>query len=222
MTTPENDLSEQLGFASKDPSLLRRALTHRSSQTGESNELLEFLGDSILDFLVGEHLYLLFPQRDEGELTLLRSQLVNEVSLAEAALQIGLGRFLLIGEGEEKTGGREKPSILCGAYEAVVAAIYLDQGLARVKDFVRDTLLTKLPFSPPREDPKSQLQEICLARGEGYPQYRVVSERGPDHRKTFQVEVLVRGVSWGTGTGKSKKVAEQEAAREALAGLTED
>lgn len=222
MAKRKGDFGKQLGIAFRKPSLLKTALTHRSSQSGESNEVLEFLGDSILDFLVGEHLYLLFPQRDEGELTLLRSQLVNESSLAEAGLRIGLGEGLTLGEGEEKTGGREKPSILAGAYEALVAAVYLDQGLGKVKEFVADTLLKELPFSSPEGDPKSRLQEISLARGDGYPRYRLLSERGPDHDKTFRIEVLLKGRTYGIGTGGSKKEAEQEAAAQALTRLGEE
>ncbi len=218
----EEDLGKQLGLTFRNPSLLKRALTHRSSQTGESNEVLEFLGDSILDFLVGEHLYLLFPQRDEGELTVLRSQLVNEASLAEAASVIGLGDLLILGEGEERTRGRRKPSILAGAYEALMAAVYLDQGLDRVRELITDTLLQKLSFSTPQGDPKSKLQEVALAIGKGYPRYRVLSEKGPDHRKTFRIEVLLEGVRYGSGTGRTKKEAEQKAAVQALAKLGED
>lgn len=216
MAKREDDFGKQLGITFRNPSLLSTALTHRSSQAGESNEVLEFLGDSILDFLVGEHLYLLFPQKDEGELTVLRSQLVNETNLAAAASRIGVGRVLNLGEGEQKTGGRKKPSILAGAYEAVVAAIYLDQGLERVREFVGDTLLEELPFASRTGDPKSRLQEVCLAEGLGYPRYRVLSERGPDHQKTFRIEVLLQGARYGIGAGGSKKEAEQQAAAEAL------
>ena len=225
-------LETDLGHTFADRSLLDRALTHRSvspepgsNVAAGDNEQLEFLGDAVLGMLVSEELLRAFPDWSEGQLSKSRARLVNESSLAATALQIDLGRYLRLGRGEEKTGGREKPALLADAFEAVVAAIYLDAGLEAARGFVLRALvagaLEAEAASPARSDHKSALQELLQAGGLGQAEYRVVEESGPDHRKTFQIEVRASGVS-ATGTGRTKKEAEQDAARSALAQLGAD
>jgi ribonuclease-3 len=225
-------LETDLGHTFADRSLLDRALTHRSvspepgsNVAAGDNEQLEFLGDAVLGMLVSEELLRAFPDWSEGQLSKSRARLVNESSLAATALQIDLGRYLRLGRGEEKTGGREKPALLADAFEAVVAAIYLDAGLEAARSFVLRALvagaLEAEAASPARSDHKSALQELLQAGGLGQAEYRVVEESGPDHRKTFQIEVRASGVS-ATGTGRTKKEAEQDAARSALAQLGAD
>ncbi len=225
-------LETDLGHTFADRSLLDRALTHRSvsPEPGSAaplgdNEQLEFLGDAILGMLVSEELLRAFPDWSEGQLSKSRARLVNESSLAATARQIDLGRYLRLGRGEEKTGGREKPALLADALEAVVAAVYLDAGLEVARDFVRRALvagaLEAEAASPGRSDHKSALQELLQAGGRGQAEYRVVEESGPDHRKTFRIEVRASGVT-ATGTGRTKKEAEQDAARSVLERLGTD
>jgi ribonuclease III len=219
-------LETDLGHTFADRNLLDRALTHRSvtpeqgtaAGTGD-NEQLEFLGDAILGMLVSEELLRSFPAWSEGQLSKSRARIVNETSLAGSARQIELGRYLRLGRGEEKTGGREKPALLADALEAVVAAVYLDGGLEAARGFVRRAVvagaLEAEAASPGRSDHKSALQEMLQAEGRGQAEYRVIEESGPDHRKTFRIEVRASGVS-ATGTGRTKKEAEQDAARSVL------
>lgn len=213
----------------KDKSLLSRALTHRSllNEYPEfpiaDNERLEFLGDAVLDFLVGEFVYDRFPELQEGDLTNLRAALVRREALAHFALQINLGNFLRMGRGEAESGGRERSATLCAAFEALVGALYLDQGLEQVKAFL-------LPFVEPElarvqqqaleKDPKSRLQEWSQAEIHATPHYRTVAERGPDHAKEFTLEVTVGGVPYGRGVGPSKQAAAQAAAAAAIQRLT--
>jgi len=228
-------LETDLGHTFADQSLLERALTHRSvspetvargaqdreaSLTARSdNEQLEFLGDAVLGMLVSEELLRAFPDWSEGQLSKSRARFVNEASLAAAAKQFDLGRYLRLGRGEEKTGGREKPALLADALEAVIAAIYLDAGIETARAFVSRVLVAPAleaeALSPGRSDHKSELQELLQARGEGQAEYRVVEESGPDHRKMFRIEVSASGVT-ASGTGRTKKEAEQSAARSAL------
>jgi ribonuclease-3 len=223
-------LETDVGHTFADRTLLDRALTHRSvsPEHGETsspgdNEQLEFLGDAVLGMLVSEELLRVFPGWSEGELSKSRARLVNESSLAVAAVQIDLGRYLRLGRGEEKTGGREKPALLADAFEAVVAAVYLDAGLEAARAFVSRALvagaLEAEAVSPGRSDHKSALQELLQAGGRGQAEYRVVEESGPDHRKTFRIEVRASGVA-ATGTGRTKKEAEQDAARSVLEQLS--
>jgi len=222
-------LQKNLGISFSDLSLLEQALVH-SSYINEnpalaliSNERLEFLGDAILDFIVAEELYQRFPNLSEGEMTKLRSSLVCQDSLSRMARAISLGNYLYLGRGEEASGGRRKPANLASALEAVIAAIFLDQGLATVRDFVLRSAsqeLNKALIQRAEADYKSQLQELIQARRQQTPTYRVIETTGPDHDKIFTVEVRVGDTILGRGSGKSKKMAETEAARSALAQLS--
>jgi len=218
-------LQQTLGVWFNDPSLLEQALVH-SSYVNEnpgfapaSNERLEFLGDAILGFIVAEELYQRFSQFSEGEMTRLRSSLVRRDALSRMARAISLGNYLYLGKGEEASGGRRKPANLAGALEALIAAIFLDRGLSTARDFVlrsADKELNKVLSQGIEPDYKSQLQEIIQARQQQTPTYKVIEAVGPDHDRAFTVEVRVGDTVLGRGSGKSKKVAETEAARSAL------
>ena len=218
-------LQQTLGVWFNDPPLLEQALVH-SSYVNEnpgfapaSNERLEFLGDAILGFIVAEELYQRFPQFSEGEMTKLRSSLVRRDALSRMARAISLGNYLYLGKGEEASGGRRKPANLAGALEALIAAIFLDRGLSAARDFVlrsADKELNKVLSQGIEPDYKSQLQEIIQARQQQTPTYKVIEAVGPDHDRAFTVEVRVGDTVLGRGSGKSKKVAETEAARSAL------
>ena len=220
------DLEESLGITFSDKSLLQRALIHRSYLNENpdfplpDNERLEFLGDAILDFVTAESLYNRFPEMREGDLTSLRAALVREETLADLATALNLGQYLYMGHGEAEGGGRERPAILCAAFEALVGAIFLDQGLTVTKEFLNKLMelkLRRLAQDRMEKDPKSLLQELSQGRWRLTPVYRTVAERGPDHAKEFTVEVLIGGEVYGRGVGHSKQAAEQEAARMALA-----
>jgi ribonuclease-3 len=224
------DLEAALGHRFRRPELLQRALTHSSGrqelpvgETAEDNERLEFLGDAILGMLVSEHLLTTFAEWTEGQLSRTRAGLVNEASLHAAALRLNLGQYLRLGRGEEKTGGRKKPGMLADAYEAVIAAIYLDAGLEAARGFVAQSLLdaaAEQAAQMGRGDHKSALQELLQRRGQPPAEYRVANETGPDHRKTFLVEVIVGGQALASAEGATKKDAEQAAAGLALQQLT--
>jgi len=218
-------LQQTLGIRFNDPSLLEQALVH-SSYINEnpgvapaSNERLEFLGDAILGFIVAEELYQRFPQFSEGEMTRLRSSLVRRDALSRMARAISLDNYLYLGRGEEASGGRRKPANLAGALEAVIAAIFLDQGSTAARDFILrlvDKELKKALSQGIEPDYKSQLQELIQARHQQTPTYQVIEALGPDHDRRFSVEVRVGDTVLGRGSGKSKKMAEAEAARSAL------
>jgi len=218
-------LQQTLGVSFNDLSLLEQALVH-SSYINErpgfaptSNERLEFLGDAILGFIVAEELYQRFPQFSEGEMTKLRSSLVCRDALSRIARAISLGNYLYLGRGEEVSGGRHKPANLVGALEAVIAAIFLDQGSTTTRDFVLRSLdkeLDRVLSQGIEADYKSQLQELIQSRQQQTPTYNVIEAGGPDHDRTFTVEVRLGDTVLGRGAGKSKKVAEAEAARSAL------
>ena len=225
-------LEAALGYRFTDRGLLEQALTHRSraheDPSGEvvDNERLEFLGDAVLGLVVADRLVRGFPDRDEGWNSKAKARLVSEPTLARLGEQVGLGDYLLLGRGEEKTGGRRKRSLIADTFEAVVAAIYLDGGLAAAGAFIdarfRETLADLRANGADSEaaaDWKSTLQEWLQARGRPLPAYRLAAEEGPDHRKTFTVDVAVGGDPVASGTGRSKKEAEQRAARQALADL---
>ena len=228
--TPEREaalraLEERLGYRFRDLALLDRALTHTSSahealEDGAGhNEALEFLGDAVIGFLVAEMLHERDPEGPEGGKSKLRAQLVAARSLAGRAEAAGLPALLRLGRGEEKTGGRLKQALWADAYEAVVAALYLDGGLAAAAGFVRRDLAGALGAAAaddPDGDPKSALQEALQARGEAVPDYVVIAEEGPDHRKRFRVQCRIAGGIAGEGVGHSKKEAQQDAARRAL------
>jgi ribonuclease-3 len=215
----------------QNPLLLAQALTHRSyinehgaTDTGD-NERLEFLGDAVLDFLVGEMLYQRYPEMPEGDLTRLRAALVRTESLASLAQQMSMGEALRMGRGEETTGGRERQTNLCAAFEAVVGALYLDQGLPAVQNFVTPQLvplLEQIITAASDRDARSNLQEWSQAELNLTPIYRTVSASGPDHQKEFLVEVLIGDVVAGQGIGRSKQAGAQAAARSALENLKSD
>lgn len=225
-------LEVALGYRFTDRGLLEQALTHRSraheDPSGEvaDNERLEFLGDAVLGLVVADRLVRDFPGRDEGWTSKVKARLVSAPTLARLGEQVGLGDYLLLGRGEEKTGGRRKQSLIADTFEAVVAAIYLDGGLtaattfidARLRDALDDLRANGAAAEAPA-DWKSTLQEWLQARGRPLPAYRLTAEEGPDHRKTFTVDVLVGGDPIARGMGRSKKEAEQKAARRALADL---
>jgi len=218
-------LQQTLGISFNDSSLLERALVHSSyinenpSLAPTSNERLEFLGDAALGLIVAEKLYRDFPDCDEGEMTRLRAALIRGDTLARMARAIRLGNYLYLGKGEEASGGRNKPANLAGALEAVIAAIFLDQGSAITRDFILRLFnkeLQKVASQGAGVDYKSQLQELIQAREQQTPVYRVIKTIGPDHDKRFTVEVRVGDTVLGKGSGKGKKAAETEAARSAL------
>jgi len=222
-------LQETLKVSFNDLSLLEQALVH-SSYLNEnpgfapvSNERLEFLGDAILGFVVAEKLYQDFPDLAEGEMTKLRSVLVRRDTLARIAVAIRLGDYLYLGRGEEASGGRDKLANLAGALEAVVAAVFLDRSLAITREFVLKLLeeeLQKVVKQGTVIDYKSQLQELSQSRYRSTPDYWLLEEVGPDHDKKFTVEVRAGDIVLGRGSGKSKKMAETEAARSALEQLS--
>jgi ribonuclease III len=222
--TPHN-LEAALGITFADKSLLIRALTHRSHLNEEpilgmlDNERLEFLGDAVLDFLTGEFLYHRFPEMREGELTNLRSALVKRETLARFAADINLGDYMFISKGERSAGGNRRVPLLAGAFEALVGALYLDQGLDSVKVFwerFAEPHLQMIQQGRLDKDAKSLLQELSQATFQIKPFYQLVSETGPDHAKEFVIEVRIGERVMGLGRGHTKQSAEQEAARVAL------
>lgn len=223
------DLEAAIGYRFENISLLQNALTH-SSYANErwhnslmSNERLEFLGDSILGMVVAEYLYRTFPDRPEGELTRMRADMVCEQTLASVAGRIDLGRHLLLGNGEEQGGGRSRHSILADAVESVIAATFLDGGMAAARKFIQRFILVEVPMTRLHNvDYKTALQELIQQKKNQVLGYRLVGESGPDHDKRFEVEVSLNGNVVGTGSGSSKKRAEQDAARNALERLSKE
>ena len=218
-------LEERLGYQFKNRALLENALTHSSyanehRETGiTSNERLEFLGDSVLGMVVADHLYREHPQMPEGELTRTRAALVCEGSLVEVARALELGRYLRLGKGEDAGGGRERPSILADATEAVLAAIYLDGGIAQARRAIRVLILGNEEEMSASRDYKTALQELVQRENGQKLTYRLVGEEGPDHAKRFSMEVELNGKTVGAGEGRTKKAAEQNAARAAIEAL---
>ena len=220
------DLEEEIGYHFKNISLLQNALTH-SSYANErwhysllSNERLEFLGDSILGMLVAEYLFRNFPDRPEGELTRMRADMVCEKTLAGVAEKIHLGQHLLLGHGEEQGGGRSRESILADAVESVIAASFLDGGMEAALHFIKTFILVEVPVSQLHHmDYKTKLQELVQQKKNQVLSYKLVADTGPDHDKHFEVSVSLNGKEVGQGEGRSKKRAEQEAARLAIAKL---
>ena len=214
----------------KNEELLSEALTHRSytrgaaGTGGRSYERLEFLGDAALDLIVAEELYRRFPDYSEGELTKLKSLLVNETALARFGGEAGLGEFVRLSPEEEKAGGRQRASILADCFEAALGAIYLDGSIEPVRELVKRVIMSRMDETMSDHSQmnfKGELLEYSQARGEGVPTYESLSEEGPDHLKTFIVAVKYRGEQIGSGQGLSKKEAEQQAARAALKSLRE-
>lgn len=208
----------------KDKNLFDLALTHRSwvnEHKGErtSNERLEFLGDAVLEFIISKELYTDFSDKEEGYLTALRANLVNTVSLGEVAQKLDLGVHIFLSKGEEDSGGRTNTSLLADTVEAIIGAIFMDRGLEASESFIKENLLFDIQSraKEPLKDAKSMFQELVQSKSLPAPKYQVIEESGPDHSKKFVVEVLVEGKPWGKGEGKSKSLAEQEAAHSALA-----
>ncbi|MEI3089302.1 MAG: ribonuclease III [Oscillospiraceae bacterium] len=219
-------LEQGLGYTFRNKALLENALTH-SSYANENrerhlpdNERLEFLGDSILGFVVAEYLYRNFPDKPEGELTRIRADLVCERNLAEAAATIELGSYLLLGHGEEQGGGRKRDSIVSDAMESVIAASFMDGGFAAAKEIIDRLILSNIPKGRPRNfDYKTAFQELVQRKKDQQIHYELTGESGPDHDKHFEVEVLLNGKAVGHGVGSSKKRAEQAAAEAAIEAL---
>ena len=217
------ELERKLGYSFKDKGLLKRALIHRSfafeKETGENYEVLEFLGDAVIGLIVSEELIKRFPEKSEGELSQIRSFLVSEPSLSELAKTIDLGKFLYLGRGEKRSGGSRKSSLLCDVFEAVFGALYLDAGFEKAKEVFKKKFLNKLweilENAVTYKDFKSYLQEITQKEFKELPSYTLLEAEGPEHEKTFKVECRVRDLRT-VGTGRSKKAAEQEAAKEML------
>ncbi len=219
------DLEAAIGYQFCNISYLQNALAHSSyanerwHNSFKSNERLEFLGDSVLGFVVAEYLYSQFPNHLEGDLTRMRADLVCETALAKAARKIDLGKHILLGNGEEQGGGRKRASILSDAFESVIAAIYLDGGMAVAKDFIMRFVLDEKPQQPQNRDYKTALQELVQQKKNQVLAYAMVGESGPDHNKQFAVELSLNGKVVGRGEGTSKKRAEQMAAKAAMEAL---
>ncbi len=222
-------LQEAIGYSFDNVTLLQNALTH-SSYANErwhdglrSNERLEFLGDSILGMVVADHLYRTFPDRPEGELTRMRADMVCETSLAAIAQQLQLGKHLLMGHGEQQNNGRKRASILADAVESIIAAMYLDGGMQAAEPFIRRFVLCNVPVRKLHNaDYKTALQELVQRKKDQVISYTLIGESGPDHDKQFTVQVALNGTAVGTGSGTSKKRAEQDAAHAAIEKLFPD
>lgn len=219
------EFADSIDVEFNDLSLLQRALTHRSflnevdDPTIKHNERLEFLGDAVLELIITEYLFGKYPDRKEGELTSFRAALVKTESLAETSEKLNVGKYLYISKGEDLTGGRTKPYILANTYESVLGSIYLDQGYDISKKFVYSTLIPKIDTIVKYRldiDSKSKLQEISQEVTGVTPTYELESENGPDHNKDFTMKVVIGKKEFGRGVGKSKQIAEQQAAQEAL------
>jgi ribonuclease-3 len=220
-------LEEKIGYVFTDKKLLQTALTHSSyanehaAQGCESYERLEFLGDSILGAVTANYLYRHEPRLPEGRMTRLRAELVCETALHKVALSLGLGRYMRLGRGEENTGGRERASILADMVESIIAALYLDSGIDEARRFIMETVLSDVVITEAHRsaDYKTELQELVQQRPNRHISYELVGESGPDHDKRFVFTVSIDGVITGRGEGRTKKEAEQMAARTALEAL---
>ncbi|MFA5180963.1 MAG: ribonuclease III [Syntrophales bacterium] len=220
------DIEQALGYVFKDPLLIAGAFTHRSytnenpSLSGQDNERLEFLGDAVLQLCISDLLMRSFPDFAEGQLSKMRATLVNEQSLAALGRRFGLGNHLFLGKGEEASGGRGKTSLIADTFEALMAAVYLDGGYGQasrlIADLFAEMIIAGKGGVAPYRDYKSALQELCQSRFHETPKYQLLNEYGPDHDKTFEVELAVAESVKETGTGKSRKEAEQQAARKVL------
>jgi ribonuclease III, bacterial len=218
-------LEDIIGYNFKDKSVIFTAITHSSYANEKKakklkyNERLEFLGDSVLSLVISEHLFKMYPNLPEGELSVTRSKIVCENSLSKCAMDISLGKFLLLGKGEELSGGREKISLLSDAFEALIGAVYIDGGFETTREFVykyMEKIIKSCIEGKLFYDYKTQLQELVQQNGEQHIAYSVINQFGPDHNKTFVTEVKINEVAHGQGKGHSKKEAEQNAAKDAL------
>lgn len=226
MPSKWDEMQRLLGIEFSNPSLLKQAFTHASyrnehrKSSEQDNERLEFLGDAVLELSVSEHLFKTFPNLPEGELTRLRAALVCEPALVRCAKRLDFERFIRLGKGEEKSGGRNRPALLADVFEAFIGALYLDQGLEAANRFVHQHVLDALAGAATAADYKTALQEWVQKHISADLRYVIAEERGPAHAREFVVEVRVGAEIMGNGSGKSKKEAEQNAAREALVRLT--
>lgn len=216
---------KSLGYSFKHKIYLVRALTHKSYanennlESVEQNERLEFLGDAVLELAVSELLMERFPHFSEGELSKLRASIVNERQLAELGRRYRLGEFIYLGKGEEQTKGREKHSLLSDAYEAILGAVYLDRGFKKARNLIQNhyvDLLDSTEIESLYQDYKTKLQEVSQNLFQSIPKYHLAGEKGPDHEKIFEVHLFIQDNLYGVGMGRSKKIAEQKAAKEAL------
>ena len=224
MDNAERWLSKTLGYSFSDVGLLQQALTHRSAP-GASNERLEFLGDAVLDIVISEVLFHALPDAPEGDLSRLRASLVRDTSLAGVAAELGIGEQLILGSGERKTGGHRRQSILADALEALFGAVYLDSDFDTAAELIRGIFrdkLEELPHADDLRDPKTRLQEWLQARGASPPDYELVNVTGKAHQQHFEVRCLVPGSEPAAGEGRSRRSAEQQAARRMLARLSAD
>ncbi|ABB45298.1 RNAse III [Sulfurimonas denitrificans DSM 1251] len=212
-------LEEILGYKFKNQKLIIEALTHKSHKQPYDNERLEFLGDAVLDLIVGEYLFFKFASSDEGTLSKIRAALVNEDGFERLARSINLGEYIYLSNAEENNGGREKASLLSNAFEAMIGAIYLESGLDIVKPIaigIIERNYQEISLDSLFRDYKTTLQELTQARFGETPEYIVVASRGPDHKKEFEVAVIIEGKEYARAIGKSKKIAQQEAAEMAV------
>ncbi len=219
MSKKIEDLEEVLGYKFKNKKLIIEALTHKSHKQPYDNERLEFLGDAVLDLIVGEYLFFKFPKSDEGSLSKIRAALVNEDGFEKLARSINLGEYIYLSSAEENNGGREKASLLSNAFEATMGAIYLESGLETLRPIVIDLIEKnhkEISLDSLFRDFKTTLQELTQARFGETPEYRVVASRGPDHKKEFEVAVIIENREYARAVGKSKKIAQQEAAEVAV------
>ncbi|MGM0369143.1 MAG: ribonuclease III [Bacillota bacterium] len=219
------EIQSELGIEFNDLELLTRALTHKSysnerrQESLKDNERLEFLGDAVLDLVVNQYLFMEYPAHPEGELAQIRSVVVSAPTLAEKSREIDLGNYLLLGKGEEATGGRKRNSILADGFEALIGSIYLDQGLEVARKFILDLLITNINNVEQGnhiQDYKTLLQELVQKSSDQRPYYEVIKEEGPDHNKSFTVKVTFKDEILGVGRGSSKKRAQQSSAKEAI------
>ncbi len=218
-------LEKKLAYTFKDKKLIIEALTHKSYKQPYDNERLEFLGDAVLDLVVGEYLFLKFRKSDEGKLSKIRASLVNETGFDKLARALNLGEYILLSNAEDNNGGREKSSLLSNAFEAIMGAIYLEAGLETVQEIAIKLIENNhadISLDSLFRDFKTTLQELTQARFGITPEYRVIASRGPDHLKEFEVGVFIEGKEYARALGKSKKIAQQVAAEEAVKMLKED
>jgi ribonuclease-3 len=212
-------LEKTLGYTFKDKKLIIEALTHKSYKQPYDNERLEFLGDAVLDLIVGEYLFNKFKNSDEGKLSKIRASLVNETGFDKLARFLNLGDYIYLSNAGQNNGGREKSSLLSNAFEAVIGAIYLEAGLSVVQSIAIDLIeknYKEISLDSLFRDFKTTLQELTQARFGITPEYKVVASRGPDHKKEFEVAVMIEDKEYARGSGKSKKIAQQESAKKAV------
>jgi len=212
-------LEKNLGYEFQDKKLIIEALTHKSYKQPYDNERLEFLGDAVLDLVVGEYLFKKFKKSDEGNLSKIRASLVNETGFDKLARALRLGDYILLSNAEDNNGGREKSSLLSNAFEAIMGAIYLEAGLERVEKIAIELIEAnhdEISLDSLFRDFKTTLQELTQARFGITPEYKVIASRGPDHKKEFEVAVFIEETEYARATGKSKKIAQQKAAKEAV------